>query len=101
MVVDDPGERVGPVGLGRDPLVPVVEGAGRGLPRHLLGPGVLPGRLVEVAVDDELGVHAVPTVAAGVKRPGTATTRRAGATTARSSCRGRATAPARPTPLPR
>ena len=75
VVVDDAGEPVGPVGLGCDPLVPVVERAGRRLPRHLLGPGVLAGRLIEVAMDDELGVHAAPTVAAGVNRPGSATAR--------------------------
>ena len=101
VVVDDAGERVGPVALRRDPLVPVVERAGRRFPRDLLGPGVLARRLVEVAVDDELGVHAAPTVAGDVNRPRTARPRRAGAGPARPSGRGRATAPARPTPLPR
>ena len=54
VVVDDPGEGVGPVALGLDALVPVVERRGRRLDRHLLGPGVLAGRLVEVPVDREV-----------------------------------------------
>ena len=52
---EDPGEGVGPVALGRDAAVPVVEGRRRRLPGHLLRPGVLPGRLVEVRMDDERG----------------------------------------------
>ena len=53
VVVDHPGPAVGPVALVGDPLVPVVERRRRRLDGHLLAPGVLAGRLVEVAVDDE------------------------------------------------
>jgi hypothetical protein len=47
----DLGDRA--VALVGDALVPVVERRGRGLLGHLARPGVLPGRLVEVPVDDE------------------------------------------------
>jgi hypothetical protein len=53
VVVQDAGPAVGPVALGRDALVPIVEGRGRRLAGHHLGPGVLPRGLVEVAVEDE------------------------------------------------
>src|SRR5437762_7558593 len=53
LAVHAPRGRVGRVALGGDPLVPVVERRCRVL--HLDGfePGVLAGRLVEVAVDDD------------------------------------------------
>ncbi len=56
-LVHHPGPPVGPVALGRDALVPVVRRRRRRLPGHLLGPGVLPWRLVEVPVDDESDAH--------------------------------------------
>jgi len=51
--IQDPGAHHRPVALVVDPLVPVVPGSGGGLPGHPARPGVLPGRLVEVAVDDQ------------------------------------------------
>ena len=55
--VEDARGRVGRVALGRDALVPVVVGRRRILDLDLLEPGVLPRRLVEVAVDADEAVH--------------------------------------------
>ncbi len=43
----------GGVALRGDPLVPVVEGSGRGLEGHAARPRILPGRLIEVPVKDD------------------------------------------------
>ena len=53
--------RVRPVAVGADALVPVVRRRGGRVERHRAREGVEPGRLVEVAVDDEQGslVHGV------------------------------------------
>ena len=56
LLVEDPRRRVGPVTLGRDALVPVVVRVGRVLQLDRLEPGVLPRRLVEVAVDADEAV---------------------------------------------
>ena len=49
----DARERVGPIALGVDALVPVVERRRRGLARDVVGPGVLARWLVEVPVDHQ------------------------------------------------
>src|SRR4029079_10126604 len=51
--VVDAGERVGAVALGVNARVPVVNGHGRRVARHAIGPGILPRRLIEVAVEAE------------------------------------------------
>ncbi len=53
VLVEDTRPPVGPVALGGDAFVPVVERGGRRLHRDVFGPRVLPRRLVEVPVDDQ------------------------------------------------
>ena len=57
VVVDDAGGAVGGVALGGDALVPVVVGGGGVLELDGFEPGVLAGRLVEVAVDAEIALR--------------------------------------------
>ena len=67
-LVEDAGPAVGAVRLGGDAGVPVVERGGRHLAGHHLCPGVLPGRLVEVAVEHESDVrHSSPRLEASAK----------------------------------
>ena len=52
-VVGDAAEGIGPVALVVDPRVPVVEWSRALLARNAPGPGVLPRRLIEMAVENE------------------------------------------------
>ena len=54
LAVINPGRGVGTVTFGIDAGVPIVEGMGAGLHLDLLDPGVLPGGLIEMAVDDHV-----------------------------------------------
>ena len=54
LAVINPGRGVGAVTFGIDAGVPIVEGMGAGLHLDLLDPGVLPGGLIEMAVDDHV-----------------------------------------------
>ena len=58
VAVQDARAGIGAVAFGGDALVPVMVGVGRILDLDLLEPGVLPGRLVEMAVDADIAVHA-------------------------------------------
>jgi len=53
--IDDSRVRIGPVALGGDAFVPIVERFRARFARHLLRPRALARRLVEVPVDDERG----------------------------------------------
>jgi hypothetical protein len=54
--VIDPGGAVGAVAFGGDPGVPVVVGGGAGLHFDLFDPGIFPGRLIKMAVDDHVSL---------------------------------------------
>jgi hypothetical protein len=54
--VKGPGIGIGPVALEGNPLIPVVKGMGAFLRLNDFKPGVLPGRLIEMTVDGDIGV---------------------------------------------
>ena len=56
LAVVDPGHAVGAVALRGDAGIPVVVGGGAGLHFDLLDPGIFPGRLIEMAVDDHVSL---------------------------------------------
>jgi hypothetical protein len=47
---------IGPIALQGDPFVPVMKGIGALLGLNDIEPGVLPGRLVEMAVNGDIGI---------------------------------------------
>ena len=55
--VEDPGEGVGPVALVINPFVPVGERLGAGLVVNDPRPGVFPGGLVKMSMDDQGSRH--------------------------------------------
>jgi len=56
--IKNAGVAVGLVALGADAFIPVMVGGSTGLQLDLLGPGVLPRRLIEMTVDAEEFIHA-------------------------------------------
>ena len=54
--IHDPGMSIGPVTLGGDPFIPVMKGMGALFPFNHIKPGVLPGGLIEVAMNGNKSV---------------------------------------------
>ena len=50
------GDAVGAIALGGDAGIPVVKGGGAGLHFDLFDPGIFPGRLIKMAVDDHISL---------------------------------------------
>ena len=56
LAVVDPGHAVGAIALGGDAGIPVVVRGGAGLHFDLFDPGIFPGRLIKMAVDDHVSL---------------------------------------------
>ncbi len=56
LAVVDAGRGVGAVALGGDAGIPVVVGSGAGLHFDLFDPGIFPGRLIKMAMDDHVSL---------------------------------------------
>ncbi|MBI4642731.1 MAG: hypothetical protein HY743_03120 [Deltaproteobacteria bacterium] len=58
LVVEDAGATVGGIAFDVDAGIPIVVRMGAGLHFYLLNPGVFPGRLIEMAVNDDVALGA-------------------------------------------
>jgi hypothetical protein len=62
--VDDPGMCIGSVAFNSDPFIPVVKGVGALLGHNGFQPGVLPGRLIEMAMNGYEGISHLTSILA-------------------------------------
>jgi hypothetical protein len=57
-MVKDPGATVGGIAFHANAAIPIMEGMGAGFFLNLLNPGILPGRLIKMAVNDHVSLGA-------------------------------------------